>query len=273
MAWYYEVNRQPRGPVSDEEFLRLVQAGTIAGEMLVWQEGWAEWRPYSSVNPAQAAAPNPLKLATAPRPAGGLDGYETAVCAHSGQSRPKREMFEYEGRWIAAEYKAEFFQRLREGVKQTRDVEYATFWQRFRAKFVDGVLIWVIGLIPNAALGLLLLGSIHLFDAENSGASSTNIIIYEALTFIIGIGLGVGYQIFFIRRHDATPGKKIVGIKVLRSDGAKLSIGRIVGRHFSEFASSMIMGIGYLMVIFDKEERRALHDRMCDTRVIVDDGR
>jgi len=54
---------------------------------------------------------------------------------------------------------------------------------------------------------------------------------------------------------------------VVRSDGSALSTGRIIGRYFSEMLSSMILCIGYLMVAFD-EERRGLHDRICDTRVI-----
>jgi hypothetical protein len=30
----------------------------------------------------------------------------------------------------------------------------------------------------------------------------------------------------------------------------------------------MILGIGYIMAAFDEPERRTLHDRICDTRVI-----
>ncbi len=49
MPWYYEVDRQQRGPVSDQEFAGLVQAGTIRAETLVWQEGWENWRTWGSV--------------------------------------------------------------------------------------------------------------------------------------------------------------------------------------------------------------------------------
>ena len=36
---------------------------------------------------------------------------------------------------------------------------------------------------------------------------------------------------------------------------------------FAEMLSGMILGIGYLMAAFD-DEKRALHDRICDTRVV-----
>jgi uncharacterized RDD family membrane protein YckC len=40
-----------------------------------------------------------------------------------------------------------------------------------------------------------------------------------------------------------------------------------VGRYFSEMLSGMIMMIGYIMAGFD-DEKRALHDRICNTRVV-----
>jgi uncharacterized RDD family membrane protein YckC len=58
-----------------------------------------------------------------------------------------------------------------------------------------------------------------------------------------------------------------MGLKLVRSDGSGLSYGRIVGRYFSEWISGLIFCIGYIMVAFD-EQKRGLHDRICDTRVI-----
>ncbi len=53
----------------------------------------------------------------------------------------------------------------------------------------------------------------------------------------------------------------------MRADGTPLSTGRIIGRHFAEMISNMILCIGYMMAGWD-DEKRALHDRICDTRVI-----
>jgi uncharacterized RDD family membrane protein YckC len=57
------------------------------------------------------------------------------------------------------------------------------------------------------------------------------------------------------------------GLRVVRPDGEKISYARACGRTFAEVVSSLILMIGYLMVIFD-DEKRALHDRICDTRVV-----
>ena len=58
-----------------------------------------------------------------------------------------------------------------------------------------------------------------------------------------------------------------VGIKVIRSDGAPITYGRAAGRFFAEYLSLLTIYIGYIMAGFD-EEKRALHDHICDTRVV-----
>ena len=57
------------------------------------------------------------------------------------------------------------------------------------------------------------------------------------------------------------------GIKIVTADGGKVTYLRACARHFAEFLSAIILGIGYLMVAFDRE-KRALHDHICNTRVI-----
>jgi uncharacterized RDD family membrane protein YckC len=42
---------------------------------------------------------------------------------------------------------------------------------------------------------------------------------------------------------------------------------RAFGRHFAKYLSAMILGIGYFMAAFD-DQRRTLHDRICETRVV-----
>jgi hypothetical protein len=42
--WYYEVNHQPVGPVSEEAIADLLRARTIDALTLVWQEGMSDWK-------------------------------------------------------------------------------------------------------------------------------------------------------------------------------------------------------------------------------------
>jgi uncharacterized RDD family membrane protein YckC len=256
MAWYYEVDRQQRGPVTDEEFTSLVQSGVVRANTLVWQEGWPDWRAYSTVSGAGATSVGSAAVAD-----------DTAVCAVSGQRRPKRDMLEFEGRWVSAEHKEEFFQRLREGVVQPREMVYATFGQRFGAKIIDGVIMWVINMVLAFGIGA---GLGALFASQGGGADGAAglFIAIQVVVQIVSMAASLLYALYFIRKYDATPGKRLLKLKVLRADGSRLSKGRIVGRYFAELVSGIILFIGYLMVAFDKEQRRALHDKMCDTRVV-----
>lgn len=45
--WYYAVDGASTGPIDEAEFERLVAAGTIRSDTLVWQEGMEDWLPYA----------------------------------------------------------------------------------------------------------------------------------------------------------------------------------------------------------------------------------
>lgn len=262
MQWYYAINSQRQGPVSQAAFEKLVADGIIKPETLVWQQGMSEWKPYASVAGTASSSP-------------GAD--ETEICAVSGKRYPKREMIQYEGKWISAEHRDKYFQQLREGVAPTSAVGevapfgYGGFWIRFVAKFIDGIILWVITMIVNVVLALGILGSANVFTARAEPGHLAPFFAYQGLSFLCGLCIGIGYSWFFITRYQATPGKMAMGLKLLRADGSTLSFGRIVGRHFAEWLSGMILLIGYIMAGFD-EEKRALHDRICDTRVVRTKG-
>ncbi len=256
MQWYYAMGGERKGPVSQADFEKLARDGVIQGGTLVWTEGMADWRPYSSVAPAPAAPGEPPVI-----------GDDTAVCAVSGKRYPKREMVQYEGKWISAEHRDEFFQRLREGVVQPGNFTYGNFWPRFCAKFLDGLILGVVGIAINMCVALFLLGSANYFANSRGHFPVQRLLLFQAINFSVSIALAITYAVFFISRWDATPGKMALGLKIVRPDGSKLSKGRIVGRYFGEWVSGAILLIGYLMVPFD-DQRRALHDRICDTRVI-----
>jgi hypothetical protein len=59
MNWYYAVNGQRVGPVSDQEMARVVAEGTVTAETLVWKAGMAEWRPWHEVAPTANLTPPP----------------------------------------------------------------------------------------------------------------------------------------------------------------------------------------------------------------------
>jgi uncharacterized RDD family membrane protein YckC len=84
----------------------------------------------------------------------------------------------------------------------------------------------------------------------------------------ISILIGLAYEVYFLTSKGATPGKMACGLKVVTAEGGPITTPRAVGRHFAQILSAIILFIGYIMAAFD-EQKRALHDRICDTRVII----
>jgi uncharacterized RDD family membrane protein YckC len=75
------------------------------------------------------------------------------------------------------------------------------------------------------------------------------------------------YDTWFVGKYGATPGKMACKLKIVDPDGGQIPYLRAFGRHFAKWLSSMTLLIGYIMAVFD-EEKRTLHDRVCETRVI-----
>src|SRR5207237_3864453 len=83
----------------------------------------------------------------------------------------------------------------------------------------------------------------------------------------MGFLLRLAYSTFLVGKYGATLGKMACGLRVVTPTGGKVSYGVACGRFFAEILSGLLLCIGYIMVAFD-EEKRGLHDRICNTRVI-----
>ena len=59
MSWFYAEGGTQKGPVSEEVFRALVQAGTITATTLVWRAGMADWQQYGTLSAAPAGLPSP----------------------------------------------------------------------------------------------------------------------------------------------------------------------------------------------------------------------
>ena len=244
MNWYYAVGQQQQGPVTEEQLQALVKDRVVTGDTKVWREGMADWQPYSVVS--GGAAP----------PAGAPGAAGTVLCAECGKAFSAAEVVRFGDRSICAACKPTFAQRMQEGAVTTGALDYATFGSRFGAKMLDGLILMVV----NVGLGVVV-------GMATESREQKPVVIVMALMVLVQLLINFSYGIFFLGKFGATPGKMACKIKVVRPDGSPLGYGRACGRVFAEILSGMICYIGYIMAGFD-EEKRSLHDRICDTRVI-----
>jgi uncharacterized RDD family membrane protein YckC len=102
-------------------------------------------------------------------------------------------------------------------------------------------------------------------------SDSTNMVFIAAFA-LSGIGV-VAWALMtlkYVRENGQTIGKKLVNIKVVRSDGSKASLGRIFWlRNFVNGAVNIIpfYAIADHLFIFG-EKRQCLHDKIADTIVV-----
>jgi uncharacterized RDD family membrane protein YckC len=281
MIWYYLESGNQVGPVGDAEVEALAQNGRINSSTLVWREGLADWQPYAYVM-AQQAAPGIPPIAA---PTG------MVACTQCGRSYQPEDLLEYEDHRVCANCKPYFFQRLKEGLPILANfairarVRYAGFWIRFVAAFLDGLLLWAVLMVVGVAVGFF---SIATRSPSSRGFGA--LFVAQILINLIGAVIAIAYYTFFVGKYGATLGKMALGLRIRISDGRTTGYGRSLCRYFAQqicmaiilfslvFQSEFVTGIcgllgfafflfAYCMAGFDSE-KRALHDRICNTRVV-----
>jgi len=181
---------------------------------------------------------------------------QVRYCSECGQPWPPEELAHFGDRLICANCKIAYAQKLREGVASAGTFAYAGFWIRLVAVLLDGVILFVVGVVVQLLFAPML----------RSGRMDL-MLMALGIEYLIGMVIGATYEGVFVSRFGATPGKMALDLKVIRPDGGPISLGRAVGRYFAKIVSGIILGIGYIMAGFDSQ-KRALHDMICDTRVI-----
>jgi uncharacterized RDD family membrane protein YckC len=137
---------------------------------------------------------------------------------------------------------------------------YAGFWIRVVAKLVDSAVLWAAGFAMAFAAA-------PLFPGWGPGTLSPLHDGGHPAVLFFQLVAAAAYSTLFVGRYGATPGKMAAGLKVVTPSGGTVGYGTALCRYFAEILSSIILGIGYLMVAFDVE-KRGLHDRICRTRVV-----
>jgi uncharacterized RDD family membrane protein YckC len=132
----------------------------------------------------------------------------------------------------------------------TRTIAFAT-----DAAIINGVG-WFVGMV--VALGLSLLG-----------------IPKEVRTILAVVGAGIAliwliaYFVFFWSTTGQTPGNRVMQIRVQDArTGGPLRVRRALLRLAGVFLSALLLCTGFLLILFDGR-RRALHDRLCRTVVVI----
>ena len=148
--------------------------------------------------------------------------------------------------------------------------KFAGFWVRALAYSIDGLLLQLVSIVLVVLLALLTHGA-----GDRVTATLPRFEAYS-ITWLIGGGVmwagnalltWLWFTVAESSRWQATPGKKIVGIKVTDEYGERISFARANGRYWSKILSGLLLCIGFLMVAFS-QKKQGLHDKIAGTLVV-----
>jgi uncharacterized RDD family membrane protein YckC len=198
-------------------------------------------------------------------------------CSECGRPAAHEELARFGDRTVCPNCKDAYAQKLREGVAPAGFVRYGGFWLRFVAVVIDGIILAIpMGILQMALAAAIGAPMTRMSVTPNSNPAEALAMMAPVfgmlgLLMLLGMVLGCAYETFFLVKFGATPGKMALGVKVVRPDGSGIQTGRAIGRYFAKMLSAIIIYIGYIMAGFDSQ-KRALHDMICDTRVIKTRG-
>jgi uncharacterized RDD family membrane protein YckC len=180
------------------------------------------------------------------------------------------------GNWVCGDCKPAFLSRvMASGAVAASPLgwRYGGFWVRFGARLIDGLVLGV----PLLILGAVLIPTLLRTQGDASNSAFPAFAAFGLTFFLIYFVVVICYEVVLLRYRGATLGKMACGLKVVRSDGSSLGWGVSIGRFM--MWNIVTSGIPYLNFIFmlisgimagTDGQKRALHDRVCDARVVIE---
>jgi uncharacterized RDD family membrane protein YckC len=133
---------------------------------------------------------------------------------------------------------------------ETRTYQLADIGERFIAIIIDSLILGMVG-------GMIGAGGGHLFWGGG------------IMSFI----LGAGYQWYFLTRQNGqTPGKMVMNLRVVKTDGTPISDAEAVLRYVGYLINSPILMLGWIWALIDANNQ-GWHDKIASTYVIKTEGR
>lgn len=132
-------------------------------------------------------------------------------------------------------------------------LEYADPGRRFLAYIIDSIILAVVqGICEFIFKQLLEEGSITYF------------VIY--IPFVLALNW-LYFAYLESSPTQATLGKKAMNIRVVSTSGERISFKQGSVRYFAKILSAIILLIGFIMILFDKD-KQGLHDKLANTYVV-----
>lgn len=165
-----------------------------------------------------------------------------------------------------------------QGYQQTawEPTNYAGIGARFVAAVIDGILIGIpIGIVSTVLTAMMAAKVVHRTSRDtqfNPGMAADSMgMFFAGFGFILILSLLMTWAYFAMMESSgwqATPGKRIMGIKVTDLYGQRISLPKATVRLLVKACLSGWFLIGYIMALFTRR-KQALHDLIAGTLVLT----
>jgi uncharacterized RDD family membrane protein YckC len=150
------------------------------------------------------------------------------------------------------------------------EVEHAALagrWMRLVAAILDG-LIFVIMVYGLAAVAFVMAGGPASIDVDPEAEATAS--LFAVIGGCVGLIPFLLLNWLFVVRNGQSIAKKIVGIKVVRTDGSRASLARIFWlRNVVNILLGVVPLYGLIDILFIfGDQRQCIHDKLADTIVI-----
>ena len=173
MNWYYVLDNEKQGHLTDSEFESLVRSGAITGATLVWREGLANWQPYQE-----------LSLISSLPPQAGSSRIGR-LCSECGNSFSLDEITRLGNGYVCATCKPVAMQKFSDSTTsdQTELIRKAHIKHEASVKSV--------GLLYFLGFAILILSGLVGFASDKAGSSlaALLLLVFGAAQIYVGIGL------------------------------------------------------------------------------------
>lgn len=147
-----------------------------------------------------------------------------------------------------------------------KSLRYGGFWRRALAIWMDGLLIQLLLVLAFMTIRFALPDSL----GRSLGSYSSFAAGYAYLA--VGALMNMAYYTVFHGMGGQTPGKWVVGVKVIRDNGEEMTLGYAFLRWVGYLVSYIFLCIGFAWVAFDGR-KQGWHDKIAGTLVIRTRGR
>ena len=161
----------------------------------------------------------------------------------------------------------------RQAVRASLSGHYSGFTSRALAFIIDSAIVGVtlisVSWIVSVTVTMLQVRSLLGFSLKAIAGSDQFVdVLFGPTVASILTGLYIlGYHIFFMILVGQTPGKALMGLRVVRMDGRRLNAWHAFVRVAGYLVSALPLYLGFLWIFID-DHRQAWHDKLAGTCVI-----